>query len=873
MTVLNPPGFWHFPARGRDYAVSAAQILVLWSFAVAQPLYDLLSRNGTFFVAHNAGVGDLLLLAGLLSLILPLAVVLFAGVIRAISSKAGWLFHLAIVGVLVALGIVTPINRVLPEIPTYVALGAACLAGLAAVGIFAVSKPARQLVTVLLPAVLLFPLIFLFFSPISALLRTAAADGRGAVSIGRPAPIVVLVFDEFSLLSLLDETGGIDANRFPGLARLAATSWWFPYATATSNRTHRALPAIATGRYPVAGDKGIPTASHYPDNLFTWLGQTVDMNVHEVITHLCPDSICGPKETSIQGKLHNLREIGRDVSIVYLHMVTPPRHARRLLPSIDTAWAGFGVGDASAPDTSEPDTWASLWNSVHKRLRTSERGSDFLEAIDRIPDDPSLTFVHTLLPHIPWAHLASGRRYTYMTSYRARGIVDEIWEPEPQLAVAGYHRYLLQTAYVDTLIGETIDRLVARQLFDRALLIVTADHGVSFRPGQPLRNMTQANIAEIMRVPMFVKMPGQKVGQVSDRRISGVDIVPTIADVLEAEVGWATDGSSMIATSFPLRESPRAESGEMDASALYGGTIPQWLKTSLLTGVRAGEIVNTGPRFAQFAGREIAALEVDGDSGLTLRSDDVSVLQGVASDSSFLPLQLSGEVLGAEPSSGPLVLCIAINGIIKLTVETFPWNGKQHFFSVLLPEAAFTENRNRVEVFAAAGSAGDTSLAAVRWEGARSFRLMADSRGTETLVASAGRLFALGTHGLTVKYSLDRAYANESIVGLVGWIGDITTSTPPETIIVTLSGASIAVGEPMIERSDVALKFGKSLLMSGYSFEIPRASLHKALGVDPTLSSLRFFAQFEGGKMAELEIPQARKAALARDINSGSRHN
>ncbi|PKM16424.1 MAG: hypothetical protein CVV12_03030 [Gammaproteobacteria bacterium HGW-Gammaproteobacteria-2] len=865
--ILNPPKFWHRPASWRDYAVSAAQLLVLWSFAVAQPLYDLLSRNGTFFTAHNAGTGDLLLLAGVLSLILPAAVILPAGLLRAMSSQAGWIFHLTMVGALVALGVVAPIIRVLPEISTYLALAAAVFSGVAAATVFAVSKFLRRLVVVLLPAVLLFPLIFLFFSPISALLRTAAADGPNVGAIGRPVPIVVVVFDELSLLSLLDETGGLDANRFPELARLAATSWWFPFATATSDMTFRALPAIATGRYPVAGDEAIPTSSFYPDNVFTWLGPTLGTNVHEVITHLCPDTICDTDVVSVNDRLDNLWRIGRDISIVYLHMVTPPRQAHRLLPSIDAAWSGFGVGGVS-----EPDDLDSLISSVREQQQ-SERGNHFLEAIDHIPDEPALTFVHTLLPHIPWEHLASGRRYTFVARDLPQGVVDETWVPERPLVVVGYHRYLLQTAYVDSLIGEMIDRLVARRLFDDALVIVTADHGVSFRPGQPRRNLTQANIADIMRVPMLVKLPGQKVGRVSARRVSGVDIVPTIADVLKAKVTWAVDGSSMVAASFPRRESPRAGSGALDASALYEATLPSWLVTGLRAGVRADEMVNTGPRFAELAGTEVVAHWVNRDTGLTLRSNKVSLLQGVASDAPFLPLHLSGEILGSKPSSGPLTLGIAINGVIKLTVDTFPWNGNEHFFSVMLPEAAFKEDINRVEVFAVSGSAQETSLAAVRWEGARSFRLGVDSRGMETLVTSTGHSVSLSVRGPTVKYALDRTYVKEGIVGLVGWVGDIATGQPPETIVITLSGSSIAVGEPMIERAGVAQSFGKTLLMSGYSFEIPRVDLEKEINVDPTLSSLRFFVQFDDGRTVELEIPQARKTALAREIDSESLHN
>ena len=43
----------------RELAIQAAQVFGLCGFALAQPLLDLLGRNATFFVAHDAGrIGD-----------------------------------------------------------------------------------------------------------------------------------------------------------------------------------------------------------------------------------------------------------------------------------------------------------------------------------------------------------------------------------------------------------------------------------------------------------------------------------------------------------------------------------------------------------------------------------------------------------------------------------------------------------------------------------------------------------------------------------------------------------------------------------------------------------------------------------------------
>ena len=101
----------------------------------------------------------------------------------------------------------------------------------------------------------------------------------------------------------------------------------------------------------------------------------------------------------------------------------------------------------------------------------------------------------------------------------------------PDYADALHQRHLLQVGFVDTLVGRLVARLRELGIYDRTLLIVTADHGASYREGMPRRNATERNLADIVRVPLFIKRPGQKAGAVVDGVAESVDILPTIADV------------------------------------------------------------------------------------------------------------------------------------------------------------------------------------------------------------------------------------------------------------------------------------------------------------------------------------------------------
>lgn len=49
---------------------------------------------------------------------------------------------------------------------------------------------------------------------------------------------------------------------------------------------------------------------------------------------------------------------------------------------------------------------------------------------------------------------------------------------------------------------------------------------------------------DILGVPLFMKLPGQKKGAVRNEAIQVIDILPTIADSLDIDVPWKLDGES-----------------------------------------------------------------------------------------------------------------------------------------------------------------------------------------------------------------------------------------------------------------------------------------------------------------------------------------
>ena len=126
----------------------------------------------------------------------------------------------------------------------------------------------------------------------------------------------------------------------------------------------------------------------------------------------------------------------------------------------------------------------------------------------------SLYVLHFLLPHVPWRYLPSGR--VYGLSEDIRGLKSEHWVDDASPVVEGYQRHLLQVAYVDRVLGDTLAKLKSARIYDDALVIVAADHGCSFHPGGSRRALRPANWADVLRVPLLVKLPAQQTGIVSD---------------------------------------------------------------------------------------------------------------------------------------------------------------------------------------------------------------------------------------------------------------------------------------------------------------------------------------------------------------------
>ena len=69
-------------------------------------------------------------------------------------------------------------------------------------------------------------------------------------NVAARTPVVLVIFDEFAMSSIMTERGTIDAVRYPNFGALARSSTWHRNATTVHDYTFWAVPAILTGMRP-----------------------------------------------------------------------------------------------------------------------------------------------------------------------------------------------------------------------------------------------------------------------------------------------------------------------------------------------------------------------------------------------------------------------------------------------------------------------------------------------------------------------------------------------------------------------------------------------------------------------------------------------
>jgi hypothetical protein len=681
-------------SRAREVVWAYLGLAVLWTFAVAQPLFDLLKENPEFFAARGSSGFDVISFSVLLVVLPPallLAIELVAGLAGRRARQAA---HLVLIAGLVALIAAQALKKSI-EAPDAVLIVLSVAIGAAVAALYSSADPVRLFLRVLSPAPLVFLALFLFTDPISKLAFPDEAQARTIGGVSQ-APIVVVLLDELPSNTLLDRNGRIDARRFPGFGELARSATWFENAYTVYDSTERAQPAIMDGNLP-SKDK-LPTSSDHPNSIFSLFGKTHRLNVSEEATAICSRDLCEDQRLE-ESYGDRLKSVSEDLGLVWLHVVSPPDMEAELA-SVSENWGNFGGAAEEKPNLgstgAERNTRANL---------NAGRQARFEGWIDRIRPGrrPSLNFKHTLLPHVPWQYLPDARRYRRQANDAIPGLSNQSFEWQSQLDVL-LQRHFLQTGFADHELQVLWKHLKSEDLWDKALIVVAADHGVSFPRARERRRLTRANAAEIAPVPLFVKAPGQRRARIDDAWVSTIDILPTIFDVLDLDPRVEMDGRSAFSDEVQSRDAlhilVRNSFEELNIPAADFARERRRIvdRNHALLGTGAD-----GPQRIYRVGPNQGLLGRPAD-GAGLEPLDVELVYGpdyadVDPDSPFVPAHIVGRVRGE--GEGGRAIAVAVNGKIAGVGETFTLatGDEGELVSVIVPPSSFERGRNEVRVY------------------------------------------------------------------------------------------------------------------------------------------------------------------------------
>lgn len=677
-------------------------LLLLFNLALA-PLYSVLGDGPEFFLAHSCPSWVFFLSTFVLSVGAPLGIALIA---LSLSPLGPRVLATVVLGVLAGLSLLVVLPAMgklgLGAMPT---LGISLAAAVGVCVLYVRTKSLRLFLTYFSWAALVFPMSFLFASRARDLtLSHQAPDPQVVESIFTAdrddVPIFLLVFDELPTAAIVDEEGRIDERNFPHFSRLSSQAFWFRNASTVSTTTNVAVPAILTGLLPT--DRNAPTHGRYPVNLFSLVAPPYDVVAYEPLTKICPETICGDVSESFE-----VWPFLTDLAIVYAHILAPGE-LRDRLPTVAGKWAGFAdkeldLETGAPPPGETPSSQSGPW-----LLGRGRQFGDFVASIDSGAYG-KLHFIHSLLPHIPYIFLPDGRIYT-----PNRGVDNlpgwipekEQWEDDEALTVQAYQRALLQTRFVDRLLGLFLDRLHELGIFQDALIVVTADHGVNFVPGHERREFDPQTLSTGLMVPLFVKLPGQEQGEISDRNVQTIDVVPTLLGLLGKVDGDFFDGTSVFGdradeppakTVFPERGDPVDLQADMIPLLLDAAR----QKAALFRHVDGSLDYYCPALFEGIIGVSLNELSRGEAFAATVFLESSQALENVEAGSGFLPSFLKGRIDVRSEKLKSRYLAIAIDGTVVSVAPVFA-EGDDLRFSAIVPPESFREGANRPSFFALA---------------------------------------------------------------------------------------------------------------------------------------------------------------------------
>ena len=252
---------------------------------------------------------------------------------------------------------------------------------------------------------------------------------------------------------------------------------------------------------------------------------------------------------------------------------------------------------------------------------------------------------------------------------------------------------------------------------------------------------------------------------------------------------------------------------------------------------------------SQLVGRVVSALDVTTAPGARLRLDGETLFANVKRASEFVPARIAGEVDGLSLASGA-PLAVALNGRVAATTRTFVLDGRSRF-AVLVPESAFRDGRNTVDVFAISTAGGRTRLLRVGGTAnGADYALAANSRA---LTSPSGARVPIVPGRIGGR--IESATREGGTVRVKGWAADVRDGALVDRVVLFSDGKLIFSSATTVYRWDVdEVRNMAPAARVGFVAELP--------ATDVRGKQLRAFA-VRHGVASELDWPQSGPTAVA----------
>ncbi len=682
-------------------------IFVLAGLALS-PLYGVLSKEPNFFLAHSSEPNDFFVMISMISFVFPLVIAGGATFILYLSGRRHDLGVRSFIALLVALVLLPFVTRVTGESIS----GAFLVVGFLGVVfslLYGKLLAPRLFLNYISPAIIVFPALFFFEPKIFVLaVPEPPQEEYPVVSISSNTPVIFLLLDEFPLSALLNDELKIDEKAFPNFSRLAGKSNWFRNASADYAWTIHSISSILTGIKHNPNLLG--TYRNYPRNLFTLFANDYDVTGYESTIRLCPPHIClNDKEVEGMGKVELF---WKDISAVYLNLLLPQPKSFGV-PAISENYKNFWgrngediFGSKATENFVKKEFNIPLFEPGFDEKFYEGREDIFKKFLNEtaFTSGKNFYFLHILFPHRPYRYLPSGAKYDLDGEFDMLGLNEKspregFWEDDDWLVKIQYQKLMSQVGYTDYLLGLLMKRLEDNKVLDSALFILAADHGVNIREGGYRRKVMADSIADIASVPLFIKLPGQEKGALSDLPATLLDIFPTLADILDIKVPWEMEGHSLLDVPFEKRE---RVIHDLDMQAFQ---VPGNLKDKLLAGVKRKHDF-----FGKFEGWDNFRLQDEKSrvfmdkpvSNFTILSmEDVRVELDLGSrvetGPGFFPAIVHGRITGIENRDDWTAL-VCVNDVFRAVSPIVKLKDQEKILA-FLPEIAFKEGSNEIGIY------------------------------------------------------------------------------------------------------------------------------------------------------------------------------